>query len=236
MEAHEPGEYGQKRQVRARKWLLRLVVLLLVAGLAYGFRASLLRASAQVLIVDDGPNECTHFFVMGGDRWVDVAAKWAAQGAGRQILLSNAKLSRGEIASHQTIPQVRSQRLLVKHGVPPEKIVALPTPVDDEWETATVLREWMAEHQNAIVAVSCTRFETRKLLAVLSAQLGEVRHRIRMVALPDRDYDENNWWQVKDGQVAALRSAMSLGYILLNPHAPEPAPEWDPDAYERDLK
>jgi hypothetical protein len=219
----------------SRKWLTRLAVLSVIGLTVYWFRAPILEQTARVFIVDEDPADATHVLLYSGDRKHQIGLEMWQNNSDRVVMLPHRRLRRTERMGLVQSREEHHRLFLLKAGVPPDHIAVLPNEVRDDWEFADSLSAWLAHHPRAQVAVVCERISTRKLAQVLADVLGPYRRRIRIVALPNSEYDETNWWHTKSGMLAVLHSTFQLAYFTFLPRRP-PAPEWDPDSYEGSLK
>ena len=88
-------------------------------------------------------------------------------------------------------------------GLPPRTVAVIRSDGYDDWATARTLRAWLADRPNASLVLLCDRFQSAHLRYVLDAVLDPSQAaRVRIRALPDRRYDETNWWTSRDGMKA----------------------------------
>jgi hypothetical protein len=106
-----------------------------------------------------------------------------------------------------------ARRELLERGVSEEHLVLLSGESASRTRTAAALSAWLNEHPDQSVNVLCDRFTSRTWKIVLrrAAPLG-LAERICVVPLPDRQYDETNWWRSKPGTMAVLNNYIRLGF------------------------
>ena len=66
-------------------------------------------------------------------------------------------------------------------------------------------------------------------------ELGGLSARVHWRALPDRRYDETNWYHSKAGVLAVYDSYLSLAHVWVYGDALGDRQEWDPDTYQNNL-
>ncbi len=85
------------------------------------------------------------------------------------------------------------------------------------------------------MVVLCDRFSSRRTRCLFERELGGLSARVRWRALPDRRYDETNWYHHKVGVLSLFDSYLSLGHVWLYGDALGEREEWNPDAYQNNL-
>ncbi len=217
------------------------VVLLACIWLSH---PAMLRAVARALIVDHGQGRLDYVWIRtndtpfcDGDRCYDHAARLYHEDTSRRILLMEPRASRlveiGALPHFETV--ARSQ--LQARGVPDKAITAIDGEPATIWDEAHLVDAWMQEHPSAEVLLLCDRLESRHRRQVLDTVL-EPDHaaRLRVLALPDRRYDETNWWKTRRGVKSVFCGYVLLAYAWCQG---EDAPEreyWGPDEYEWTLQ
>src|SRR5205823_5023052 len=102
------------------------------------------------------------------------------------------------------------------------------------WAVARGLHVWLADRPGERVTVLCDRFGSREWDAKFRAVLSREEYaRVRLAALPDRRYDENDWWRHKEGRVALFNAYLGYGHAALYGEDAGGWREWDPDDYEK---
>jgi hypothetical protein len=198
-------------------------------------RAPLLRGLAGLLVAEDPDADANWLLLNSGDGAHDVAANRFRDGGRVRVLLIESVPGPLEVLG--VLPQSSeiARRALEARGVPGSAIRVLPGEARDDWGRARVLRGWLRDHPGAHVSVLCRQFGTRRLRVILDRALGPDGARAHLEALPDRRYDETNWWASADGRAAWLNQSVKLAYVWVAGEGDNPEPAWGPDACERAL-
>jgi hypothetical protein len=217
-----------------RRWPRRLVVAAVVLIGLYLLRAPLLRGLASVLIVEDPGFSAEYLLVLSGDRVARRAAGIHAEHDGRILLV---EWKPGRLESYGLIPSrlALNRRELEQHGVAPRAVGLLPGIARTDWDVARQVREWLPQHPDVRILVLCHRFDSRRMRSLFGRVLGSDAERVGFEALPERDFDETNWWRHKEGLLDVLQSSLHLAYTEIAGED-ELQEDWDPDEYERSLK
>jgi hypothetical protein len=198
------------RRRRGWRWL---VAGALVLGVFLA-RGPLLRGLAGLLIAE-GPDRAVAGVVpVRGDRMHDAAAARVRDGATEVLLIERVPL-RHEALGVIPVRTEIDRRALEARGAPAPAIRVLSEQTLDDWDGARVLRDWLRDRPEAHVAVLCDRFGSRRQRIILDRVLGPDAARVHVVALPDRRYDETNWWRSKDGVAGWWEGLVTLGYVWL---------------------
>ncbi len=173
----------------------------------------MLRAWAWLLIVDQREGEVDSVVIAGGDGRFDVAAGWVRGDPKRRIWLVQGRPDRlvelGILPSGEAV----ARRELAARAVPEERIERITGSDRDGWDTRYLLVDWLAEHPDIRVAVLCDRFASRDArLRSDTVAPAEVARRIDIWALPDRRYDEHNWWHSRTGIRELVLKSIALAY------------------------
>jgi hypothetical protein len=210
----------ENRKSKIRKALPWLVAAGLVVALYLG-RAPLLRGLGGLLIADEPDRAAAAVLLVRGDRRHDAAAARVRDGAGEVLLIERVPLRYEALGVVPTQTETNG-RALEARGVPASAIHVLSEQTRDDWDGARVLHDWLREHPGADVAVLCDRFGSRRERIILDRVLGPDASRVRVVALPDRRYDESNWWRSKDGLARWWDRFVSLCYVWAAGEGDEP--------------
>ena len=137
-----------------------------------------------------------------------------------------------------TLPYLTvTRRELAVRGVPASSVTVIPDQAGTDWDRARCLRDWLEQHPAARIAVLCNRFGGRKLRYILDTILGaEAAGRVRLLGLPERSYDEHDWWQHRQAIVDVFDSYLNLTFTRLSGEDHEKWREWDPKEYEKTLR
>lgn len=174
------------------------------------FHNSVLWAIAAPLVIDQRRQPASTLLMLDGDQRFDSAALRVSHGTHLILIRRHAagRLERmGILRSNEEI----SRRELTNRRISDEQIRLLnETPISNS-EIPSRICEWLRQHPGEEVDMLCDRFGSRRwdrrLQRCAEAQF---RRRIRIVALPDRDFDEHNWWRSKRGTLAVLNGYLRL--------------------------
>jgi hypothetical protein len=199
------------------------------------FHPLVLRGCARLLVVDQPlPPSATHVLLRGGDRQFDRAAELLASGRCRGVLIQAGLPDR--LAYLGILPTWTElcRRELGQRGVPDERLTVQETAGQRSWDGARALGDWLTQHPDARLIVLVDRFASGELAYILRQTLRpEHAARVALCALPDRRYDETNWWRSRTGLKAFLGSVLSGVTVRLCGEQRRPPYDPDPDVYEK---
>jgi hypothetical protein len=211
-----------------------LVVGALLVGTALA-RGPLLRLAARPLIAG-GPEAGAAWLVpLDGDEVTERVAECCRAAPEARVLLIQRAPDRLEALGIVPPWAEGRRRVLLARGVPAAAVEVLAGATASDWDRARALRGWLEGHPGARVAVLCDRFHSRRLRLILDRALGAEAGRARVTAVPDRGYDETNWWRCKAGLLGWWDGYTGLGYVWLAGEGDRPLPPPDADDYERGL-
>ena len=238
--ANETGD-GSTRSAsseqRTRRWWRRGLLAVLVLGTClYLFRAPVLQSVAAYLVVDErGPAD--DVLILDGDGRYDRAANLYQSGSATRILLAESCPKRLERMGLGPSSITLNQRELTARGVPQDAIVVIPGQSRTDWDRARGLREWLQQRPAVGIVVLCDRFGGRRLRYIFDEILGsEYAGRVRVSALPERRFGENDWWKNRQAIVYLFDSYVKLAYDRLSGEDSEEWREWDPQEYSKKLR
>jgi hypothetical protein len=211
-----------------------LLGALLVALVAW--HDPFLRLTAGLLTADESVDDARWLVPLSGDQVDDRVSDLLRAAPETRILLVEHAPSR--LQSSGVLPSWVQwhYKLLLARGVPEESVDVLSGATETDWDRARVLGGWLEHHPGAEVAVLCGQFASRRMRVILDRVLGPMAARARIIALPDRRYDETNWWRSKDGVAAWWAGLAGLGFVALVGEGDRPMPPRDPDEYARSLR
>jgi hypothetical protein len=222
-----------------RRWWRRGLLLALVLGASlYWFRVPLLRRVATYLVVDEPAAATDYLLILPGvDGRYDYAARQYHAGSVFHILLLQRRPGRLEKMGLQPSFEALSQRELAARGVPQDTITLIPVGVRNDWDRGRFLHDWLQHQPGVRVALLCDRFGGRRMRQIFDETLGpKCAAQLRVISLPDRLYDESNWWQHRVATVDLFASYIRFAYARFCGEPAEEGNEWDPKAYLRSLR
>jgi hypothetical protein len=198
-----------------------------------------LRIAGNYLIVDQASPadcaSCTHVWI--GDvqaHGYDLAAKLYHARPNRTILVSVAPPDRLiQLGAAPSLAE-NSERALRRRGVPADAIVFLRGSDFVPRVEAEHFRVWLAEQQEARVLLPYSRFEGRRFAWALNDALTpQQRACVKFVALPEEEFDEDNWWYRRTGLKRVADAYVVLMFDALA-RASNREHRWmTPEAYEQ---
>jgi hypothetical protein len=191
----------------------RLLWAVVALGAVAVLHPGILRGCAWLVIVDQRDAAVDRLVIDGGDGRFDVAAAWVREDPQRRILLIPGRPERvmelGILPSAEAV----ARRELAKRQVPETGIELIPGSDRRDADSIGLLAAWLKEHPKLRAAVLCERFSSRGLrLRIDAAATGDVAGRIDIWALPDRRYDEQNWWRTRTGIRQLVLNSIALAY------------------------
>jgi len=214
----------------------RLVVVLAVGGCLWLFRAPLLTSAAGVLVLDQ-PIEAAEYVVVL-DEWTqsrEALTVCQASQASRLLLLRDRP---NRLHQCQLLPPegdvLRGE--LIQSGLSARVVTVLTCEEKGRAAQLRLLGEVLAEEPQARVIVLCDRFTSRSCYHLCRTLLPrDQTERIRVHAVSDPLYDEQDWWHHKEGVLGFFGGVLGYTYFLIHGAEIENEPPWDPDRYEEEL-
>lgn len=228
------GDTAKKGFSRSRRWLIGGAILVLLVVV---LSRLLLAGFGWLLIWDDPPTEFNTVLMLGGDRCHEGAAILLRQDPSRKILLIRSAPDNLVKCGALPAGEITARRLLQERGVPPCAILTADGQARSACECARLLQHWMTGHPGGRVLALCDRFDSRRMRLILDHALdGPSSERVAVHGLPDRIYDESNWWRTRRGVKQFLIAALALLYTRIQGPEDVPSEDWDPDEYECQLR
>jgi uncharacterized SAM-binding protein YcdF (DUF218 family) len=211
------GPDGTTRR-RRLPWglLVTAGLLVLLFGLVFIFRARLLTAAAEYLIVDDAPRPAEIIFLLNGDYNTRPfrASQLYQQGLAPRIVIAQAEGQPAEsIGLVQNETEI-SVAVMEKLGVPSDKIVILQVEggVTSTYDEALALRQYIQENSIHSVLLVTSAFHTRRAHWIVSKELAGLPVSLEVSAVPYEGFDATNWWQSENGLIALNNEYVKLFY------------------------
>jgi hypothetical protein len=223
-----------------RKW--RIAVLAVVVAAVWLFHAPLLRGLAGLLIVDQPTDDydCVCISSWGyypnGDRCYDVAAElYRRKPSCRILLVAPAPNRLAQIGATPSFESMSRRELLARH-VSQEAVSVVRGEPWNDWATARALAGWMSDHPGHGVLLLCGQFHSGQMRRAMDAVLeADAAASLHVRALPDRNYDDTNWWTRRCGYRAFAGSWMLRLQSRTDGCDAAKPPEKKADDYERDF-
>ncbi len=223
----------------ARRWSLIGFGAALLAGGMLVYRNAILTAIGRQLVVAEMSSRRTadaaeaHLLVHSGDRVGEVAAEYLERGqAGRCLVLQGTP---SRIVQLGALPLDADLRIdeLMKHGVSENQIMKLEVKGDRQWDWAREVGNWLQENPQANVLFLSDQFSTHENRAIVNRAITPaLAQRVELVPLPDRRYDETNWWTSRLGIRRVGAGYLSLAYVYLVGEPEHDHAYRTPDEYE----
>lgn len=215
------------RLIRSRRlWLV--VVLAAVAG----FHPAILPSCAWLLITDQRYASVDGLVIASGDGRYDLASAWVHGAPHRRVLLIHDRPERIVELGIQPSTAELARRELVSQRVSDEQIEVISTK-SGNWNLFGLLADWMEEHPDTRVAVLCERFASHDMrLRIDAVVASDAARRIDIWALPDRRYDEHNWWRSRTGIRQVVLRSIAFAYTWCQGGASDPPETLTIEQYE----
>jgi uncharacterized SAM-binding protein YcdF (DUF218 family) len=187
----------------------RLILASLICAFAlaaYLGREHLLPAVAHWLNVSESPRQCDYVVALPGGPLTRpfVAAALLRTGLAREALVIQT-IRYPENTDGLTPPDDElTRRVLMRRGIDPSRIHVLPSRSDSTFSDAEAVSRFLAAHDGATVNVVTSHFHTRRARWIFRQVLGSASDRLHWVAAPDDYFDEDHWWQTREGLAACL--------------------------------
>jgi uncharacterized SAM-binding protein YcdF (DUF218 family) len=197
-----------------RRVFLFLLVCLVLATVAYVFRAPLLTALAKAWIVDDPPAKADAIVVLGGG--VDYrpfgAARLYNAGYAPKILIMDVDLSPTERMGIKQPEKSVTRQILIHEGVPDSAIETVGRQVHNTYQESMGVKEWANKSGAKRLLITTEIFHTRRVRWLFRKQFRGTGTEIRTVAVQPWDYQSTNWWSREQGLVAFQNEWLKLPY------------------------
>jgi hypothetical protein len=206
--------------------------LLAAVVVGYVFRAVLLAAIAGPLVVDEPVSTPSSVFLLGSSQAIfnEAAALYHKDLASRIIVFRQPPTRTEQIGLAGSANVGRME--LGARGIPDRILSVISCPDRRTWTFAAKMHDWLIEHPEDIAVLVCNRFDGRRARWILDHVLGPLQQkRVTVRAVTDPRYDENNWWQRKEGLLDLFNSYLALGYSCANGDTGSLLPEMNAEEY-----
>ena len=215
----------------------RIAALVLLAMTAALLHQPILHLAARPLVVEDEFNAMEYVWVTKCDRCFDRAAELVRSGQARRVLIVEQDATR--LTKLGILPEWAdvARRELDIRGVVAEQITVVRQAGTNPWHWARSAHQWTRSQEPLSLVVLCDRFHSRDQQLILRAKFSARQfHATSLLALPNRRFDETNWWRSRTGVKAFFAAHYSLVYDWAIGEPMETEWQWDPDLYEKALK
>jgi len=200
------------------KLLKRLAVAFLLAGvclgLAFLFRAPLLRAGADLWIVNQSATPADAIVVLGGglESRPFAAAKLYHAGLAPRVLLMNVRPGPATELGVLPAEAELTRKVLLAEGVPETNLVALGNGVASSYDEALAVRDWVQQTRARRLLIVTDIFHTRRVSWLYAKELAGLNVSTRVVAAPQRLYTAADWWRHEEGLIAFQNELIKFAY------------------------
>ncbi|MDX2041068.1 MAG: YdcF family protein [Acidobacteriota bacterium] len=195
------SRWFSRRRLKAVGITLGIFAALL--GLAWWQRAPLLRGVAHLYIVSDSPAPADAIVILGGG--VELRSLKAAElyhaGFAKQILVMQPERTELNTLGLIVDQAELAIQLLKLKNVPDSAIVRLEREVTSTLEEADALAAWAQANNAHSLLVTTDIFHTRRARWILNRKLQAIGVDVRMMAVPQKKYSADNWWQTEAGVI-----------------------------------
>lgn len=191
----------KKRRLRFLAVTAALIVALMFCG--WWWRAPLLKGLGRVWIVNEELAQADAIVLLGGgiETRSVVAARLYHEGWAKQILVmqpERTKITKLDLIADQA---ALTKKLLLVENVPESAIVFVEPEVTSTFEEAQALNKWAKDHQAHLLLAPTDLFHTRRARWILQRYLKDSGAEVRMIAVPLKRYNGDNWWQTEQGLI-----------------------------------
>jgi len=150
------------------------------------------------------------------DYGIEQAVKEFNRGGYRQIIATGGSLEKGTyITGYQSFADVTAATLKIL-GVPPEKIVAVPTKnvvKDRTYASAAEFRQWLNESDLQLKSVNLVSFDVHSRRSwMLFQKILEPEIKVGIISAQSRDYEPSKWWTSSYGVRFVLNEGIAYIY------------------------
>ncbi len=180
-----------------RGWLvLGCLILALVWGIGpriHPFLAAVQPIAADALVIEGWVTD---------ESLEDAATEFRSRPY-QYLLTTGATLTQGHYLSAYKTYADLAQATLVKIGIAPDRIIAVPSPKvqrDRTYTSAISLQTWIDQNPGKIHRINLMTpgVHARRSWTLFKKAIGR-RAEIGIIAIPDRDYNPQSWWTSSEG-------------------------------------
>jgi uncharacterized SAM-binding protein YcdF (DUF218 family) len=183
---------------------------------AYTFRARLLSAIGNFLVIHDRIEPVDIIFLLNGD---PTLRPYQAVALFRNRIASKVVIARAEDSAGVKLgayPNVTDSNItmLEQLGVPESRIVELRPPegVNSTFDEAQALLVYCRERGIHSVVIVTSDFHSRRARYIFRKELKGAGVKVLVAPISDRKYGAGNWWTIEDGVIGCENEYLKLIY------------------------
>ncbi len=188
-------------RLAVQRWILRLAVALVLAGLLWGGLAPMFGAAGGWLACSSPLQPVNYLLIMPGDQSTRpfAAAALVRQGWADAVLIP--RNIESPSVQDQIVPPAHeiTCRVLALRGVPPERIIVLDqVQSNSSWDDLRALAEFLTEHPEASAGVITNDYHVRRTRWTARRVFG--RDAMPLVfGAPTDGFGPDDWWHYRAG-------------------------------------
>ena len=200
-----------------KRLLAALLVLCVLLIALFLFRAPLLRASADLWIVNQTAAKADAIVVLGGglETRPFAAAKLYHDGQAPRILLMNVKPSPTTELGITPTEQELTRKVLLAENVAETNLVEIGNRVANSYDESLAVRDWVKKTGATRIIIPTDLFHTRRVRWLYAKELAGLNVHVIILAVPPRQYNATDWWRHEDGLIAFQNEVIKFGYYRL---------------------
>lgn len=209
------------KELRPRRsgWVGRLLILLLLVGLLFGFRHPLMTTAARAWILDESLEKSDAAVVLGGG--VDTRPFFAAdlykRGMVPLVLLAEVKRGPAVLLNVMPSDSDASKAVLLKQGVPESAIQPIGDAVNSTRDEAIGVREWLKGHPAARrLIIGTDPFHTRRVRYIFEHELKGLPVQLIVTSVTTKRYDPLQWWNSEQATLDFQNEIAKMIYYWLH--------------------
>lgn len=202
------------RQWLRNRWWRVFILLCLVFAMLWLFKAPLLRGAMSYLVSEDTTGTVDALYVLGGgalDRGKE-AARLATSAIDAPLYTTGSNIDGALEEWGIVLTEADVTRgICVKHGVPPERITALPLGTSTMEEADAILVHARMMGFDTIGVLS-SRYHLRRIDDVFTDRFAEQGILVKRFGAFNPNFEEETWWQGEYGLIAIQNEYIKLFY------------------------
>ncbi len=182
----------------------------------YIARAPLLRAAGHWLDVGGSPQPSDYCLVLSGDvqsRPFVGAALFQNGYIRRDVWLTHVKS--GQPIGGESNPEAAERAILLKLGVPNDRIVVLDGDCESTFDEAQALANKLAGDHSSTVTIVTSNFHTRRSRYIFAKTLASNGNPLHFVSVPTDYFSADNWWTSEEGVASYSKEFLKLPFYVV---------------------